>query len=69
MRKEEQQLLPLAERHLTAQDWKEIDAAFAANTDPIAGLAERDLQQLFSRIASLAPAPIGLGDAWPRAAG
>src|SRR5262245_35286340 len=64
MRKEEQELLPLAERHLTPEDWKVIDAAFAANADPIAGLQERDFEKLFSRIANLAPAPVGLGEPW-----
>ena len=64
MRKEEQELLPLAQRHLTAGDWKAIDAAFAANADPIAGVQERDFDKLFSRIANLAPAPVGLGASW-----
>jgi hemerythrin-like domain-containing protein len=67
MRKEEQQLLPLAERHLTAADWKAIDAAFAANSDPIADMQVRDFEKLFSRIANLAPAPIGLGSPWKAA--
>jgi hypothetical protein len=65
MRKEEQQLLPLAERHLLPEDWKAIDAAFAANTDPIAGMQERDFDKLFSRIVSLAPQPVGVGERWP----
>ena len=64
MRKEEQELLPLAERHLTPEDWKAIDAAFTANRDPIAGVEERDFEKLFSRIANLAPAPVGLGEPW-----
>jgi hemerythrin-like domain-containing protein len=64
MRKEEQQLMPLAERHLKPEDWKAIDAAFAANRDPIAGMQERDFEKLFTRIVSLAPDPIGLGDRW-----
>ena len=68
MRKEEQQLLPLAERHLTAEDWKAIDAAFAANDDPIAGMQERDFEKLFTRIVSLAPEPVGLGERWRNAA-
>lgn len=68
MRKEEEKLLPLAERHLQAEDWKAIDAAFAANSDPIAGMHEHHFQQLFSRIANLAPAPIGLGEPWKKAA-
>jgi hemerythrin-like domain-containing protein len=66
MRKEERELLPLAERHLTAADWKEIDAAFAANEDPIAGMQERDFEKLFTRIVNLAPEPVGLGERWSR---
>ena len=64
MRKEEQELLPLAERHLAPEDWTAIDAAFAANRDPIAGMQERDFEKLFSRIVSLAPEPVGLGERW-----
>jgi len=65
MRKEEQELLPLAERHLTPEDWLVIDAAFAANRDPIAGMQERDFEALFTRIVNLAPQPVGLGERWP----
>jgi len=67
MRKEEEQLLPLARRYLSAEDWNAIDAAFAANSDPVAGMREHDFRQLFSRIAHLAPAPIGLGEPWKKA--
>jgi hemerythrin-like domain-containing protein len=67
MRKEEQQLLPLAERHLTPQDWKAIDAAFAANDDPVAQFQEHDFEKLFTRIVNLAPEPVGLGERWKRA--
>jgi hemerythrin-like domain-containing protein len=68
MRKEEQKLLPLAERFLTAEDWREIDAAFAGNNDPIADLREQDFEKLFSRIVTLAPEPVGLGERWKKAA-
>ena len=68
MRKEEQELLPLAERHLTPEDWSAIDAAFAGNEDPISDLRDDDFRRLFSRIVSLAPAPVGLGEPWRRAA-
>ena len=68
MRKEETELLPLAEKHLIADDWRAIGRAFDANRDPIAGIEERDFQKLFSRIANLAPAPVGLGDPWKKAA-
>ena len=66
MRKEETQLLPLAERDLVTEDWLAIDAAFARNRDPIAGIEERDFRKLFSRIATMAPAPVGLGDPWKK---
>jgi hypothetical protein len=46
-----------AERFLTAEDWREIDAAFAGNSDPIADLREQDFEKLFSRIVTLAPEP------------
>lgn len=68
MRKEENELLPLTEASLTAADWDAIAAAFAGNTDPIADLREKDFTQLFSRIVALAPAPIGLGEPWRKAA-
>lgn len=64
MHKEELELLPIAERVLTAADWRAIERAFSTNLDPIAELQERDYERLFSRIANLAPAPVGLGEAW-----
>lgn len=66
MRKEERQLLPLAERALTAEDWAEIDAAFAGNEDPIADLREKDFDSLYQRIVCMAPAPVGLGEPWQK---
>jgi hemerythrin-like domain-containing protein len=51
MRTEEEQLLPLAERYLDAEDWRAIGAAFAANTDPIAGVRGAEVETLFARIA------------------
>jgi hemerythrin-like domain-containing protein len=66
MRKEEHELLPLAERHLLPADWRAIDAAFDANRDPIAGVREKDFGALFTRIVSLAPAPVGLGEPWKK---
>lgn len=61
---EEQQLLPLAERVLTAEDWADLDAAFTLNQDPMTGHAPApDYAALFSRIVALVPAPIGLGPA------
>jgi len=66
MRKEEKQLMPLAERHLTEADWRWIEGAFAGNEDPIADLRERDFADLFRRIVGLAPAPVGVADRWRR---
>ncbi len=63
MRLEEQEILPAAERYLSAQDWAELDQAFAANRDPLTGKYPPDdiYEQLFKRIVHDAPAPIGLG--------
>jgi branched-chain amino acid transport system ATP-binding protein len=61
MSKEETQVLPLARTALTAEDWAAIDAAFAANDNPWEGPAGK-YRQLFTRIVTLAPAPIGVGD-------
>lgn len=66
MRREESELLPLAERLLTAEDWRVIDEAFDSNRDPIAGIHERDFEALFTRIVNLAPAPIGFGSRWQK---
>ncbi len=68
MRKEERVLLPLAEAALTVEDWKTVSAAFERNEDPIADLREKDFTELFSRIVTIAPAPVGLGKPWKRAA-
>jgi hemerythrin-like domain-containing protein len=63
MQLEELQVLPAAERALDAQDWIELDAAFAAHSDPLAGSGARDpaWDRLFTRIVLKAPAPIGVG--------
>lgn len=68
MRKEEEEILPLAALHLDAADWEAIEKAFAGNDDPIADLREKDFQVLFTRIASIAPAPVGLGEPWNKTA-
>ena len=68
MRLEEEELLPLAERYFTPQDWKVADEGFSSNTDPIAQVKEKDFQALFSRLVSLAPEPVGLGEPWKKVA-
>jgi hemerythrin-like domain-containing protein len=67
MRSEEQDLLPLAERALSEEDWTAVERAFVQNKDPIADLRDQDFDKLYTRILSLAPAPIGLGEPWKRA--
>jgi len=63
MRLEETVIIPTALRVLGADDWEQLDAAFATNCDPLNGKTPRDpvYDQLFTRIVSKAPAPIGLG--------
>ena len=63
MRLEEQEVLPAAERHLSEADWRELDAEFEKNCDPLTGKYKPDpvYEKLFSRIVRDAPAPIGLG--------
>jgi len=68
MGKEEKQVLPAAERYLSARDWEAIDWAFDAHNDPIAGVKEHDFQTLFSRIVNLAPAPVGFAEPWKKTA-
>jgi len=61
---EEREVLPLAERVLTADDWHDLDEAFATNRDPLTGHdPEAAYRALFTRIVNLVPAPIGLGTA------
>ena len=64
MAMEEQQILPLAERVLTDDDWEQLDAAFLVNRDPLTGHEpDAEYRALFTRIVNAVPAPIGLGDA------
>jgi hemerythrin-like domain-containing protein len=60
MRKEEDVILPAAERALLPGDWAAIDSAFESNQDPLGGVRVADeFRELFQRIMSAAPAPIG----------
>ena len=63
MHLEEREILHAAEKSLTAEDWAELDAAFASNCDPLTGNYARDpvYDRLFRRILMNAPEPIGLG--------
>lgn len=62
MDKEENTVLPIAERELTEQDWRQIRDVFAAHADPLLGRRLGDeFDALFSDIVRMAPAPIGVG--------
>ena len=64
IRLEETTVMPLARRVLTADDWAEANAAFAANDDPLFGAMPRaEFAALHARIVRLAPDPYGLGGA------
>jgi hemerythrin-like domain-containing protein len=59
---EENDVIPAAKRLFTEADWAELDAAFAANKDPLTGHEPEDgYRPLFRKIVNSAPAPIGLG--------
>lgn len=67
MRKEEDLLMPIAERVLDKTDWEEIDQAFRENDNPLFGIKPKDeAERLYQRILSLAPAPIGWAGEMPR---
>lgn len=62
MRKEEDDLLPIAERTLAAEDWAAIGQAFRENDNPLFGIKPKEeAERLYQKILSLAPAPIGYG--------
>jgi hemerythrin-like domain-containing protein len=62
MRTEETEVLPLAQKMLSEEDWAQLDAAFSEHVDPLVG-GDRDpiYDRLFTRIVMKAPAPIGVG--------
>jgi len=63
MDKEENKVLPIAEKTLSDQDWGEIQKAFSAHADPLLGKESADdFDALLSEIVRMTPAPIGLGD-------
>lgn len=59
---EEREVLPLAQKVLTPEDWSDLDEAFTANRDPLTGCEpEAEYRALFTRIVNAVPAPLGLG--------
>jgi hemerythrin-like domain-containing protein len=62
-RKEEEVLIPVAEKSLTEADGQPIGAAFEQNDNPLFGIKLKEQSALlFQRILALAPPPIGFGD-------
>ena len=70
MHLEETVVLPLAESALGAADWAELDAAFLANRDPLAGHeADEPYRPLFRKILRLLPGSNSVGSALEALAG
>lgn len=62
MRREEDEVLPLAARSLVPEDWAAIDAAFASNDDPVVGVpAQKAFRELYRRLVAAIPSPWGVG--------
>lgn len=60
MRREELEVLPLCEAHFHPEDWSAVDAAFAAHDDPLSDTSQAtEFDELFRRIVSAAPPPVG----------
>ena len=56
MRQEEDVLMPIAERFLTAADWDEIGVAFQENDNPLFGIKPKDeAQRLYRTILQACP--------------
>lgn len=60
MAREERELLPLALKVLTDEDWRAINTAFGRNEDPMFGRdRKKEFAGLVQRILALAPSPLG----------
>ena len=64
MQLEETLILPAAERCLSAEEWSQLDEAFASHRDPLTRQFPPDpaYERLFAHILLKAPAPIGVGE-------
>jgi hemerythrin-like domain-containing protein len=70
MHVEETQVLPLAETVLDASAWAELDDAFLANRDPLAGYDASEIYRpLFRKILRTLPGSSGVGHALEALAG
>jgi hemerythrin-like domain-containing protein len=64
MRLEEEVIFPALRQQLDAEEWRQADAAFASNRDPLAGTdLKQGFERLYTTIVSITPAPLGLGPA------
>ncbi|MES9893997.1 MAG: hemerythrin domain-containing protein [Candidatus Thiodiazotropha endolucinida] len=62
MSMEEREIIPMAKRSLTEEDWEAIDKVFLDHSDPLFGdKKQEEYKKLFDHIAKVAPAPYGLG--------
>jgi hemerythrin-like domain-containing protein len=65
MRREENNIFPLAESRLLPEDWAELNTAFAGNHDPLFGLSAKEhYDEMLRRIVLHAPDPYGVGARW-----
>jgi len=60
---EETQVIPVALKSLTEDEWKDLDEQFERNAFDMSSAEHADpaFNRLFAKIVSFAPAPIGLG--------
>ncbi len=73
MKREETEILPLAARIFSADDWAELDEAFGSHQDPLAQRAGQPVDEAYAplrqRILAALPAPLGWGPALDQAGG
>ncbi len=63
MKKEEEEIIPLAQEYLNDDDWAAIDSVFLDHADPLFGDEKRNqFRKLFDHIAETAPGPLGFSD-------
>ena len=62
MRREEDEVIPMARDALLPEDWAAIDAAFASNNDPVVGVpAQKAFRELYRHLVAAMPPPWGVG--------
>ncbi|WP_417781997.1 hemerythrin domain-containing protein [Terasakiella pusilla] len=62
MATEEKEILPQAQKSLSAETWEELDKIFSDHDDPVFGDAPQSMyENLLSQIVNRAPSPHGLG--------